>query len=304
MQRNSERQHQLRDMVQKQINASKTMRAVVFLSFVELILLIVVIVIAFREAPEAFTPIEAVLVLALALMVLMDVIVSLRIAENTRRLESNIEDVKAAFRFTENLNNTLRAQRHDFLNHLQVVYGLMEMHENDEAAAYIGRVYSDVRNVSHILRTKNPAINALLQAKYITCQEKGIAFDMVIESAMEELPVEPWQMCRVLSNLIDNSVEALLSDEADGHVTPVLRLILSENEDAYKFIVENTGPPIEPHVAERIFQSGYTTRGEGRGMGLFIVRNIVQDAGGSISYTHHGEWTSFCGMLPKRKRAA
>jgi len=41
--------------------------------------------------------------------------------------ESQYDKIKETLSRVENLNNSLRAQRHDFLNHLQVVYGLMEM---------------------------------------------------------------------------------------------------------------------------------------------------------------------------------
>ena len=61
-------------------------------------------------------------------------------------IDVNLQNImiKEALDSVENLYNSLRAQRHDFLNHLQVVYGLIEMDEYGEARNYINKVYNDI----------------------------------------------------------------------------------------------------------------------------------------------------------------
>ena len=147
-----------------------------------------------------------------------------------------------------------------------------------------------------MLRTKNAAVNALLQAKYAMCQNRGIAFDVVIRSALEQLPIEDWQMCRVLSNLIDNAAEAMKEKGDGGHV---LRLVLQEDAAAFYFRVENNGPEVPHDILPAIFNAGISTKGEGRGMGLSIVRQVMRSCGGDISYERNGDWTVFSGVLPK-----
>lgn len=65
----------------------------------------------------------------------------------------------------EGLNTELRAQRHDYLNHLQVVYGLMELEEYEELKRYLTPVFKDMLKTGKALKTSKPAINALLKAK-------------------------------------------------------------------------------------------------------------------------------------------
>jgi len=72
----------------------------------------------------------------------------------------------------EELNKTLRAQRHDFKNHLQVVYGLIELEEFNDTKEYIGKVYNDIHSVSRVMRTSSPALNALLQAKVLASEKR------------------------------------------------------------------------------------------------------------------------------------
>ena len=85
-------------------------------------------------------------------------ITSLRMVQRTQELEE-------AYGQLEDLNREMRAQRHDFMNHIQVVYSLIEMNEPDEAMRYMDRIYGDMQRVSSMLRTDCPAVNALIQAK-------------------------------------------------------------------------------------------------------------------------------------------
>ena len=65
----------------------------------------------------------------------------------------------------ENLNLKLRAQRHDYMNHLQVIYGLLELGEYEDAREYMEPVFKDITRVTRAMKTSQPAVNALLQAK-------------------------------------------------------------------------------------------------------------------------------------------
>lgn len=76
-------------------------------------------------------------VMAACLMVSVAAVLDIREALQLRHLLDRLDAMDATIGQMENLNNTLRAQRHDFLNHLQVVYSLMEMKEYDEASAYL-----------------------------------------------------------------------------------------------------------------------------------------------------------------------
>ena len=152
--------------------------------------------------------VETILVVA-AVVVIWGAVVDIREALSTRRLLGQLDDMDSTIEAMESLNNTLRAQRHDFLNHLQVVYSLMEMEEYGEANAYIEKVYGAITAVSRVMKTANPAINALLQVKLSACDKAGVQAEVNIQSAWKDLPVPGWEMCKVLSNLIDNALDAL-----------------------------------------------------------------------------------------------
>lgn len=238
--------------------------------------------------------IERVVAGVMSLVVIWGAVVDIREAYSARHISTQQQMLEDAYVQLETLNATLRAQRHDFMNHIQVVYSLTEFDDRAAALEYMDKVYGDLQRVGRALKTSVPAINALIAAKMADCEEKGISFTADITSRWDGLPVPGWEMCRVLGNLIDNAVEAL------GPSGPrTLRVALSENVREYVFSVENDGRKIPAEMREAIFEMGFSTKGEGRGMGLHTVRRIMRATGGEIRLDAESQSTRFCGTIPK-----
>lgn len=210
--------------------------------------------------------------------------------------ESQNHQIRETLSRVENLNNSLRAQRHDFLNHLQVVYGLMEMAEYNDARDYIARVYQDIQKISRVLKTANPAINALLQAKLMSAEKHDIHVEIQVSSRFENFPIPSWEFCRVLGNLADNAITALQQKQQER----LLRIELSEDLKSFILRVEDNGPGIPENLLDKIFEAGFTTKGElGEGMGLPISKRILTKYGGTIDVKSTGLSTLFTCHIPK-----
>ena len=235
-----------------------------------------------------------------AIVVAWGGVVDIREALSTRKLLSQVDDMDETIITMESFNNTLRAQRHDFLNHLQVVYSLIEMEEYQEANAYIEKVYGAITSVSRVIRTANTSVNALLQVKTAACEKTGVKVDVNIQSAWKHLPVPGWEMCKVLSNLIDNAIDALKEIDGERRLT----ITLTEDLRTYRFSVSNNGPMIPLKSQQAIFLAGVTTKSTGHGMGLFIARKTLQDRGGDLVLVSDAEKTEFSGFVPKDAPAA
>jgi sensor histidine kinase regulating citrate/malate metabolism len=208
------------------------------------------------------------------------------------------ENLTDSIRDLEELNTRLRAQRHDYLNHFQVIYGLMELGEYEEAKQYINPVFKDIMKVSKALKTAQPAVNALLQSKIEAAEQKQIDLFLEIRSDLRDLPIEAWNLCKVLANIIDNGMNALAGIEKEKN----LYVVIGENVDSYTFEISNNGPEIPKNHLEDIFKQGFSTnKEEEHGMGLYIVARIVKEAGGTVSVTSDLAKTSFHIQLPKRK---
>ena len=190
----------------------------------------------------------------------------------------------------EQLNFELRSARHDYLNHLQVVYGLLELEEYEDLKKYLAPVYKGIMKTGKALKTSKPALNALLKAKMEEAEERKIDVYVEVKSDLQKLSVEDWQLCKVLSNLIDNSMTALAEQSGEKK----LEIDINEDREYYLFSVSNNGPEIPVEDQENIFRRGFSTKKEeGHGMGLAIVSDIVKENKGSIQVNSTQENTAF-----------
>ena len=237
-----------------------------------------------------------VIVVIAALMAVWGASIDIQEAVRTRRRERTISELRLSNGQMDALNLKLRAQRHDFLNHLQVVYSLLEMGESNEAADYLETIYNQLKSVSKVLRTKVTAFNALLQVKNAACEEKGIALEMDIRSTLEGLTVPAWELCCIIGNLMDNAMDAV-----GGMQNGRIWLNVREDLRSFYFTVRNNGAPVPEELRQSIFEPGVSTKGEGRGMGLSIVRQTLAEFGGTIAL-EEGDETAFTVTVPKESR--
>ena len=219
---------------------------------------------------------------------------SLQMVKKTQELEE-------AYGQLEDLNREMRAQRHDFMNHLQVVYSLIELNEPGEAMEYMDKIYGDMQRVSRMLRTACPAVNALIQAKVVEAERRGAELKLSIAAKWDDERMPAWEMCRVLANLIDNALDAACSAEHPQGVKPTVELVLGEDLRSWFFSVRNNGPEIPAHLRAKIFEPGFTTKATGQGMGMFIVSDTIVKLGGKLTLDSRDGDTVFSGFVPRKR---
>ena len=244
-------------------------------------------------------PLGDIVVLLLAAVVSWGAVMDIREAVRAGKMSFKLRGLDETVNQMSDLNIALRSQRHDFLNHLQVVYSLIEMQEYEEANRYIEQVYGDIQSVSQALKTACAPVNALLRVKLAEARQRGIQAELSVHGAWDALPLPAWEMCRVLSNLIDNAMDALSQTN-----NAQLRISLGEDVKSYSFSVWNNGPAIPEKNLSSIFEPGFSGKGEGRGMGLHIARETMRGAGGDLTVESSDAFTQFSGFLPKSVKTA
>ncbi|WP_111683104.1 sensor histidine kinase [Winogradskyella tangerina] len=105
------------------------------------------------------------------------------------------------------------------------------------------------------------------------------------------------QLIRVVTNLVKNSIQAMPKDKAD----PNIDVRVFSDGDLVKITVEDNGSGISEETKSKIFEPKFTTKTSGMGLGLAMVKNIVETFGGSITFTsEEGKGTIFTVAFPKK----
>jgi signal transduction histidine kinase len=121
-------------------------------------------------------------------------------------------------------------------------------------------------------------INDVLNEQQIP---QGIRLVRKLGASNCTLPIDVEQMRRAVVNLFENSVQAfadLAQDSNERRITISTRL----TGDRCELAVEDTGPGIPQEVLPRVFEPLFSTRSFGTGLGLPIVKRIVDQHGGTI----------------------
>ena len=123
-------------------------------------------------------------------------------------------------------------------------------------------------------------IDSSLTLAMINGIRRNVKLDITTEERLPPVAVDPVQAQQVLFNLIRNAFEAMHVEEKVGNR---LRIeVRAHDHDRVEFIIDDSGPGVDPAVVDRMFEGFVTTKGGGMGVGLAICKQIVESYGGSI----------------------
>jgi len=195
------------------------------------------------------------------------------------------------------LVDSMRANNHDFTNKLHVILGLIQMGMYEKAISYIENITIVQRStISKIMNAvQEPAVAALLIGKTARASELNIRFVLregcFYSNADMQLPSE--LLVTVIGNLIENAFEAM-NDTMDYDVQKELIFGIYSRPGAVLITTDDTGVGISEENLQRIFDNEFSTKGEGRGTGLYQVKEMVERYGGIISVeSQEGVGSSF-----------
>ena len=209
-----------------------------------------------------------------------DIIGAVAILHNREEYTKLMEDLAG----TRYLVDSMRANNHDFTNKLHVIMGLIQMEMYDKAVSYIENISIVQREtISKIMSVVDePSIAALLIGKSARASELNIKFILNDEShySKTDLLVPSELMVTVIGNLIDNAFDAM--NIKDMGRQKELHFGIYSRESALLITVEDTGIGISKENLKHIYDNGFSTKGEGRGTGLYQVKEMIEAIGGNI----------------------
>ncbi|WLI76744.1 sensor histidine kinase [Kosakonia sp. H02] len=202
----------------------------------------------------------------------------------TFRDRNEIDSLSAQLSQVKRYADNLRIMRHEQLNRMTTLSGLLHMERYDEAVHYIQAQSEHAQELLDFIssRFSSPTICGLLLGKAARAREKGVelTFDPLSQMDRPCRVLGEAEIISIIGNLLDNAIEA--TQRADLPHDPVEVLILLNDRELI-IEVADRGIGIEPAMGDRIFERGMTTKRSGdHGIGLYLIASYVTQVGGSI----------------------
>jgi PAS domain S-box-containing protein len=168
----------------------------------------------------------------------------------------------------------------------------------DEEISYINKIVADLQDYSRKLNPETTQINLnqlLLELLKTTNIPPAIHLNLNV-APDTELAADPTFLRRALTNLINNAVQAM---PEGGNLT-----ITGAQENSTTYItVQDTGVGIPVEVQPKLFTPMFTTKAKGQGLGLVVVKRLIEAQGGAVSFvSEKGKGTRFTIRLPNEAR--
>lgn len=220
----------------------------------------------------------------------------------------------------QELDSLVYTTTHDLRAPLTSILGLLDLIEialnEEEKADFLAKIKSSAIQLDYFIRdivdyTHNKKASVLIQE---------VDFEALIEKCFKKLEFmrnashvkkqvsiqsttafysDPKRLENLLSNLISNSIK-YYNPKAEE---PAVELIVSEQENGVNIVCQDNGIGIKKEHHEQVFDMFYraSSTSKGSGIGLYIVREIVEKLGGNISMTSElGIGTTFHVFLPNK----
>lgn len=195
----------------------------------------------------------------------------------TLRDQTELRAVSGELDLVRGLTDSLRAQTHEAANRLHTVVTLVEMGRPEQAVAFATEELALSQQLTDDVlgAVGEPVVAALLLGKAAQARELGV--DLQVLGRLPATGVAGRDLVTVLGNLIDNAFDAVAERPE--------RRVRVELYDAAgpRIAVADSGPGWSEDEAVRALARGWSTKAEGRGVGLALVEQIARRAGGAVT---------------------
>ncbi len=238
-----------------------------------------------------------------AILLFVSIVCIFVLAERMGKYKIKAKEVETELKMHElyadsfqGLIENIRLRQHEFDNHINTIYSQHFIYETYEELVEAQNAYCKVlskeNRFNKLLGSSNPIIAGFLYGKFIEIDKLGvdIAYHVQISELDVEIPI--YKIVEILGDLINNATEAIVRNEG------MSKLYVSILEDKrFEIEVRNESPYVEYTEIDKFFTKGFSSKGEGRGLGLYNVKNICREYGFDIYCENikieNTDWLSF-----------
>ena len=194
-----------------------------------------------------------------------------------RRIAAYQRDlIETHYREVDNMYRQMRGWRHDYRNHIQVMKAYAASGDMDAIQSYLDSLEQDLTTVDTVIKTGNRMTDAILNSKISIARTKHI--DVIADANIPvELGLSEVDLCIIIGNLFDNAIEASMTLPEDKRQIRVYMEV--KNTQLYISFTNFTAQEKQMKIGNRFA----STKGDGHGLGLLRMDNIVERLGGYLN---------------------
>ncbi|WP_300382242.1 GHKL domain-containing protein [Clostridium sp.] len=230
--------------------------------------------------------IESIIVIEVLVLAIINMVLNIIFYQSKINKSIRVKDLQVKSAYNPLLNDiidNIRANEHEYKNHLNIIYSIIQVSKDinevkERSKRYIGQL-ENASILNSVIRIENTIVKAIIYNKLIECEQFGIKLRYSIIGELDNLTLDDAELTIILSNLLNNAIEATKEIEYK-----VIELNIINEEGFFEIEIKNNVDDFlfKEQNLQGFFKRGISTKGKGRGYGLYNVKKIVKKYKGEI----------------------
>ncbi|MCL2189140.1 MAG: GHKL domain-containing protein [Defluviitaleaceae bacterium] len=189
----------------------------------------------------------------------------------------SLKDLEAHNQQLELAYDELRSYRHDHLSLLHAIIGFANDENHERIKTYLNDTLKYAKETLDKLDDAMnklgyihiPELKGLLSVKFAHALANNIEVELDLAEPIDDIPLNRMDLCRIVGIVVDNAIEELLSNDSK---TKLLKFGILPDDERILIVCKNTCTSLP--LVENIFEKGFTTKGNSRGLGLYTLKKM------------------------------
>jgi len=202
--------------------------------------------------------------------------------------------------------DSLKANNHEFMNKLHIILGLLQIGAIKDAENYITELSHRQGMIVNTIteRIENRRIAALLLGKISRGNELNITVKLLPNSYLPNHSkfLSTDSLVTIIGNLIENAMDAINCEDHDDQESEEISIFIHEDDNNLVISVDDTGIGMTEETIENIKKGRFSTKGSGRGTGMTLIKNIIENSEGELTIDSKTDIGTSIVVIIKKKR--
>lgn len=235
---------------------------------------------------------NAILIIFYSFITFIILLITIHYIQKESKAESMLEQYKNLEHYTdelERMNLEFRSFRHDYIDILTTLSDYIENNDlvglrrtfEENISPLSNAMNQSISRLSSLSHIKIPEIKSLISSKILYAQGHNINVQLEITEDIETIPIEIIDLVRILGIFFNNAIEEILSIDIPDKF---LMLSIIQKKNRIIWVIKNP-THADTAILPCIYELGYSSKGNNRGIGLHNVKTIVTKYSNIVHHT-------------------